>query len=296
MLPNLQEGTELSEGRTLWLRTNTEERIRCHARWKNVQDWTPPGVVEVEQALEDWFQYGRAFTSSIPPNACLTETTRYWGYEHDYRNNLISVRWGGVVPRRLPCDRKESESLRDGPFSGFRSSSNATAGNSPAEQSPMKGERIKENALSEADAKLEGQNSGDKLAPETAGNGPDEPPLTGANRDEDGGEEAFDIWSEPEQDLATVADEDEADEDEFDVAPEAGEEAAQPFRWQSDVLCVADPFIERKVKLGSDGIDALSYVTFLITEPGWTHKTECCRTLSGRLPACGNATAHGGKS
>jgi len=73
MLPNLQEGTELSEGRTFWLRTNTQERIRCHARWKNVQDWTPPSVVEVEQALEDWFQYGKAFAPSLPPNACLTD-------------------------------------------------------------------------------------------------------------------------------------------------------------------------------------------------------------------------------
>jgi hypothetical protein len=250
MLPNLQEGTELSEGRTFWLRTSTEERIRCNARWKNIQDWTPPRVVEVEQALEDWFQYDRAFTSSILPNTCLTETTRYWGHEHDYCNNLISVRWGGVVPRRLPCDRKESESLRDGPFSGFRSSSNATAGKNAAEKSPMKGERINEGALSEADAKaLEGQNSGDKQAPETVGNSPDGPLLTGENGDEDGSGEQFDTWSEAEQDLATVA-----DEDEFDVAPEAGEEA-QPFRWQTDVLCVADPFIETKVKFGSEGID-----------------------------------------
>jgi len=241
MLPNLQEGTEFSEGRTIWLRTNTEERIRCNARWKNIQDWTPPRVVEVEQALEDWFQYGRAFTSSIPSNACLTGTTRYWGHEHDYCNNLISVRWGGVVPRRLPCDRKESESLRDGPFSGFRSSSNTTTGNSAAEKSPMKGERIKEGALSEGDADvLKGQNSGDKQAPETVGNSPDEPPSMGENGDEDGGGEEFDTWTETEQDLTTVA-----DEDEFDVAPEAGEEA-QPSRWQSDVLCVADPFIETK--------------------------------------------------
>jgi hypothetical protein len=255
MLPNLQEGTEHSEGKTFWLRTNTEERIRCNAWWKNVQDWTPPRKVEVEEALEDWFQYGKAFTFPVPPNACLTETARYWGHEHDYRNNLISVRWGGVVPRRLPCDRRESESLRDGPFSGFRSSSNTIAGNSTADKSPMNGEQIKENALSEADAKvLEGQNSGDKQTSETVGS-LDEPPITSVNRDEDGGE-TFDTWSEREQDLTTVA-----DEDEFNVAPEAGE-GQQPFRWQSDVLCVADPFIERKVKFGSGGIGALSYVTF----------------------------------
>ena len=38
-----------------------------------------------------------------------------------------------------------------------------------------------------------------------------------------------------------------------------------------------------------------SYVTFLITEPGWTHQTKCCHTLSGRLPACGDAPALGRK-
>jgi len=111
----------------------------------------------------------------------------------------------------------------------------------------MKGERIKEDALSEADAKvLEGRNSSDNLkqAPETVGRSPDGTPLTGANRDEDGGREEFDTWSEDEQDLTAVA-----NEEEIDVAPEAGE-GAQPFRWQSDVLCVADPFIETKVKFG----------------------------------------------
>lgn len=206
-------------------------------------------MVEVEQALEDWFQYVRAFTSFIPLKACLTETTRYWGHEHDYRNNLISVRWGGVVPRRLPCDRKESESLRDGPFSGFRPSSNATAENRAAEKSPMEEEGIKEGALLEDDATiLGGQNSEDKQIPEVEGNSPDGPPSTGADKDEGGGAEEFDIWSEPEQDLTTAA-----DEDEFDVAPEAGEEE-QPFRWQSDVLCVADPFIETKVKFSSERI------------------------------------------
>jgi hypothetical protein len=151
-----------------------------------------------------------------------------------------------------------------------------------------------EEGLSEAEAKvLEGQNPGDQqVLAETVGNGPDGPPLTGADRDEDRGGEEFDTWSEPEQEIATVA-----DEDEFHIAPEVGEDSeAQPFRWQSDVLCVADPFIETKVKLGSEGIDALFYVTFLITEPGWAHQTECHRTFSGRLPTCGDATVHGRKS
>jgi hypothetical protein len=232
----------------------------------------------------------------MSPNTCLTKATRYWGHEHDYRNNLISVRWGGVVPRRLPCDRKESENLRDGPFSGFRSPSSATAGNNAAEKSPMKGERIKQDALPEANAEvLEGQDSGDKQAPGTVGNSPDGPSLTSTNKGEDAEGEEFDAWSETEQDRTLVADEDGVGEDVFDVVPEAGEEAAQPFQWQSDVLCVADPFIDGKVKF-DESIDALSYVTFLITEPDWTHQTECCRSLSGRLPACGDATAHGRKS
>lgn len=154
----------------------------------------------------------------------------------------------------------------------------------------MKGDRIKGGALSEVDTKvLEGQNSGDEQAPETVVNSPDGPPSTVV--DEDGGEE-FETWTEAERDLATVADE---DEDEFDVAPEAGE-GAQPFRWQSDVLCVADPFIETKVKFCSEKTGAAFYVMFLMTEPCWTHQTKRYHTLSGRLPACGDATAHGRKS
>jgi hypothetical protein len=242
MLPNLQEGTELPEGRTFWLRTKTQERIHCDARWKKVQHWTPL-IVEVEQALEDWFQYGRAVTFLCRRMPCLTETTRYWGHEHDYRNNLISVRWGGVVPREVPCDRKESESLRDGPFSDFRSSSNTIAGQGAAGKSPLKGERSEEKALLEADAKvLEGQNSGEEEAPESEGDSTDGLPLTGASKDEDGEvEDEFNDTGEAEH-LVTPA-----DEDEFDVAPEAGDEP-QPSHWQSDVLCVADPFVPTKVE------------------------------------------------
>lgn len=43
-----------------WLRTKTQERIHCVARWKKVPDWTPPEMVEIEQAFQDWFQYGIA--------------------------------------------------------------------------------------------------------------------------------------------------------------------------------------------------------------------------------------------
>jgi hypothetical protein len=286
MLPNLQEGTKLPEGRTFWLRTKTQDRIHCDARWKKVQNWTPP-LIEVEQALEDWFQYGGAVAFLCRQMPCLTETTRYWGHEHDYRNNLISVRWGGIVPREVPCDRRESESLRDGPFSNFRSSSN-TIDRQGAGKSPLTGERSEGKELSEADAEvLEGQNSGEEEAPETEGDSVDGPRLTDASEDEDGEGDEFNDTSEAEH-LVTRA-----DEDEIDVAPEAGDEP-QPSQWQSDVLCVADPFIQTKVEFASRGITALSDV-ILIAEPGWTHQTERHRALSGRLSACGDATRHGGK-
>jgi hypothetical protein len=200
-------------------------------------------MVEIEQALEDWFQYGRTVAFLCCRNACLTETTRYWGYEHDYRNSLISVRWGGVVPRKVPCNRKESETLRDGPFSGFRSSSNTIARNGAGGESSSKSEQSKEKALSETDAKvLEGQNSREEQTLETGANSTEELPLTDASRDEDGDaeDEIDDTGSEAEQDLVALADEE------------------QPSQWQSDVLCVADPFIPSKVELTSRGISALS--------------------------------------
>lgn len=249
-------------------------------------------MVEVEQALEDWFQYGKTVAFLCCPKACLTESTRYWGYEHDYRNNLISVRWGGVVPRKVPCNRKESETLRDGPFSGFRLSSNTIARIGAAGETPSKSEQNEEKALPETDAKvLEGQNSGEKQTLETGASTDGRPPLTDASRDEDeeGEDEINDTGSEAEHDLVALA-----DGDEFDAAPEAGDEE-QPSQWQSDVLCVADPFIHSKVGLASRGITALSDATVLITEPGWARQAERRRALSGRLSACGDATRHGRK-
>ncbi|KAI9508123.1 hypothetical protein F5148DRAFT_1199008, partial [Russula earlei] len=53
LLPNLQRD-DLPEGKIFWIRTKPQERIRCDARWKK-----PPGTVEVEQALQDWYQYDK---------------------------------------------------------------------------------------------------------------------------------------------------------------------------------------------------------------------------------------------
>jgi len=217
LLPNLQEGAILPEGRTFWLRTKTQERIRCEARWKNAPNWIPP-VVEVEQVLQDWFHY--------------------WGHEHDYCNNLISVRWGGVVPREVPCNRKESETLRDGPFSGFRQSSSSSAhleqgaGGKSSSKSKQGGDK---EALSDAGVEvLEGQEG---QASQSAGTRIDGQPITDKGRDESGGvDDKFnDSGSETEEDLGEDADEFEETDDK-----------AQPSRWQSDILCVADPFIRAK--------------------------------------------------
>jgi len=218
LLPNLQEGAILPEGRTFWLRTRTQERIRCDARWKKAPNWIPP-VVEVEQVLQDWFQY--------------------WGHEHDYRNNLISVRWGGVVPREVPCNRKESETLRDGPFSDFRQSSSDHLEKDAARKTSSKSRRReKKGALPNVGVEvLEGQEGQADHASEATGARIDGQPITDEGRDEGGGADDMsnDTDSETEQDLS-------GDEDEFGEA----DDDAQPSRWQSDILCVADPFIRAK--------------------------------------------------
>jgi len=153
------------------------------------------------------------------------------------------MRLGGVVPREVPCDRKESEALRDGPFSGFRqpSSEKGAAGKSP----PMS-TQDKKQALLEAGVKvLEGQTGHANQASKAAGTRIDGQPIMGEERDEDGrAEDKFnEAGSEIEHDPAE-------DEDVFGLAQEA-DDNAQPSRWESDILCVADPFIRTKVMLVS---------------------------------------------
>jgi hypothetical protein len=240
-LPNLQEGTELPEGGTFWLRTKTQERIRCVARWKKVPQWTPPETVEIEQALQDWFQYGVAVTL---PNYGLTKIVRYWGHEHDYRNSLISVRWGGVMPREIPCNKRESESLREGPFSGFPPSTNTLPEKDMVGTSLSKGKQRQKKALSEADVEVfERQKTQSKQASEVAGPRYDGQQATDTGRDGGGevGDELNNTGSEAEYNAAE-------DEDEAGPPLEA-DDKAQPSRWQSDMLCVVDPFVRTKVEL-----------------------------------------------
>lgn len=218
LLPNLQEGAQFTEGRIFWLRTKTEERIRCDARWKKVQDWASPRMVEVDQALQDWFQY--------------------WGHEHDYRNNLTCIRRGGIIPRQFPCNRKEVESLRDGPFSGFLASS----GTSGEEGAPGKSSQMsKSDNKSSSDAKIEvveGQEAQVKQIPEGTG------PIAG--QDAEGAEDLFEIHAATEED--ELAD---AEDDDSGYMLVGEDDSSEPSQWESDVLCVADPFIRAKNLAGS---------------------------------------------
>ena len=205
---------------------------------------------------------------------------------------MISVRWGGVVRREVPCNRKESETLRDGPFSNFRQSSSEKGA---IEKSPSESKQREEKGLSEAVVGvLEGQKDQANQAPEATGARIDGQPIQGdvGDRDEGAEDEANDSGSETAQDPAE-------DEDEFGLAQEADDEA-QPSRWQSDVLCVVDPFIRAKVELASylqwdTHIYTYLMMRRLVTEPRRAHQTAHHRALSGRLPACRNATPHGRK-
>jgi hypothetical protein len=156
------------------------------------------------------------------------------------------VRWGGVVPREVPCNRKESETLRDGPFSGFRQSSSSSAhleqgGAGKSLKSKQGGDK---EALSDAGIEvLEGQKG---QASQATGTRIDGQPITDEGWDEGGGvvDKFTDSGSETEEDLGEDADEFEEPDDK-----------AQPSRWQSDLLCVADPFIRAKVEFASLIID-----------------------------------------
>ena len=145
MPPNLQEGPELSEGRTFWLRASTDESIRCNAWWKNKaphqesegkRSWQRQPPDESSRRLETAAQAAPLTPSThtvralILGDGCLTGAV--WSRQPDRPHTSHGL--GPKLRRlqRLRLGRPESESLRDGPFSGFRPSSNATRGNSAA--------------------------------------------------------------------------------------------------------------------------------------------------------------------
>ena len=149
---------------------------------------------------------------------------------------MISVRWGGVVLREVPCNKKESETLRDGPFYDFRQSPNEKRA---VGKSPLKN---KQDIPSEAGVEvLEGQKGQANQVSEATDTRIDGQPVTGGggDGDEEVEDKVNDSGSETEQDLAD-------DEDEFGLGQEADDEV-QPSRWQSDILCVVDPFVPAKV-------------------------------------------------
>jgi len=207
--------------------------------------------------LEDWFQCGRLF--SHLSRDLLTEIFRYWGHEHDYRNNLTCVRRGGVVPRQFPCNRKEVESLRDGPFSGFRASSEAFLEKGASGKSSRKDKRVNKSLSEDEIEVLEWQEAQAKQASVAAGPREEGPPV--ADQDAEGAEDEL-------NETHSVAEGDElAEAEDDDSVYVLGEEddGSEPSQWESDILCVVDPFIRAKVKA--------SYVLM-----GWwgAHLLTCC--------------------
>jgi hypothetical protein len=170
----------------------------------------------------------------------LTETTRYWGHEHDYHNNMISVPLGGVVPRDVPCNKKEAENLREGPFSNFRPTSNASPEKGTSGETQLKDG--KKNALPETNAAaLEQQNTQAKQASVTADPRVDEPPVTGTDEEDEEENEVNDTHPETDRNPGEA-------EEEIEPTLET-DDTAHRSRWKSQILCVIDPFIPQKVML-----------------------------------------------
>lgn len=162
---------------------------------------------------------------------------RYWGHEHDYRSNLTCIRRGGVIPRQFPCNRKEVESLRDGPFSDFRASSGTSREEGASVKSSQMSKRDNKSLSDDEIEVLEGQGAQAKQIPEGT-----EPPVAG----QDAGGAEDDLC---ETHAATEEDELADAEDNDSGCVLVGEDdRSEPSQWESDVLCVADPFIRAKVK------------------------------------------------
>ena len=157
----------------------------------------------------------------------MTGIVRYWGHEHDYRNNLTCIHRGGVFPRQFPCNRKELESLRDGPFSGFRASSEAVL------------EKAGDKSSSEVEVEvLEGQETQAKQASVAPGTREKSHPVAG--QDAEDAEDELNSMAE-EGEFAEAEDDDSG----YVLGGEDGTD--EPSEWKFHILCVTDPFVRGKV-------------------------------------------------
>ena len=161
---------------------------------------------------------------------------RYWGHEHDYRNNLTCIRRGGVIPRQFPCNRKEVESLRDGPFSGFRAAFGSSREEGASGKSSQIGKRENKSMSDDEIVILEGQEAQIKQIPK--GTGPPD-----ADHDAEGAEVDFCETRTVDEEAEFAVDED----DDSGYALVGEDDRSESSQWESGILCVADPFIRAKV-------------------------------------------------
>ncbi|KAH9003297.1 hypothetical protein EDB86DRAFT_2343967 [Lactarius hatsudake] len=138
----------------------------------------------------------------------------------------MCIRRGGVLPRQIPCSRKEAESLRDGPFSGF-----------PASGKPPKKDKRDNKSLSEAEIEVQA-----KQASVAAGPHEKEPYTVVVGPDAEGAEDELnETHSVIEGDELA-----EAEDDDSGYVLGGEDDRNEPSQWESHILCVVDPFIRAK--------------------------------------------------
>ncbi|KAI0051562.1 hypothetical protein FA95DRAFT_236995 [Auriscalpium vulgare] len=214
LLPNLQDvGSETSlvpVQSEFWIRSKTGQRLKCDVQWVRRNGWRSPLDITLEQALIDWFHY--------------------WGYEHDYDTEAMSIRHGGVIPREQPeARRKVIGFLGNVPFGG---QSEYHSLSRPRYSRPRRASREESEA---SDVEEPGEdnlvNLGLKDRAAAGQNGPREAPRQ--------------LLSQ-----STLGEGEEADEAESEQFLSTEDADAQPTAWKKDSICVPDPFIRTKNATG----------------------------------------------
>ncbi|KLO18255.1 hypothetical protein SCHPADRAFT_126698 [Schizopora paradoxa] len=101
ILPNLQAGLsplpppprnpEFDAEGVYWQRERTGPPKRCDRRFNRLQYWQPPGdkKYDIHSLLLGWF--------------------RYWGEQHEYPTQLMSIRDGGILTRVIESPKKKEK-------------------------------------------------------------------------------------------------------------------------------------------------------------------------------------------
>lgn len=98
MLPNLQRSTVGDPtAAQFWAHASKKSTVCCDTRYDDGKNWEG-SAIKLEAALHGWFKWVKFLAHKLRILSIYPPCS-YWGWEHDYERNILSIRNGGISPR-----------------------------------------------------------------------------------------------------------------------------------------------------------------------------------------------------